>query len=233
MTGLSKLLGRYVSRAVKSGRPDRGVRWTLRYVRIRPQDPDAWLILGRVLIDQEMNVEAAEILRRGLIRHSNGPKMWSVLAEALVRDSKLEEARDVLREGKREHPESAWLELGESTLALAEGRFDDAGTHAENAGRRRGEEWEIARWAGWVLMQLPGGQQVAEEFLREAARRDTVQREAHLLLGVLLEETNPQDSAAYLYAAREKWRSAEMLENTLEEVRAAIWREDTQVQSDT
>jgi predicted Zn-dependent protease len=234
MTGLARIVWRYAMGAARRrGRPDRGVHLALWYVRLRPQDPHAWLLLGRLLIYQGLFDTAAQMLSRGLTRHADKPEMWFWLSNALVSTSRLEEASRILEEARAEHPGSAWPYLGLADLSRAARRYKEAATYAKEAARSRGEDWEVAAIAGEILMQLPKEEKVAEELLREAADRDTRDRHAHLLLGVLLEERSPSESAEFLRAARNAPSPTSEFNRLLEQTRASLWKDRAENESES
>lgn len=185
------------------------------------------MILGRLLLTQELTELAADILSRGLTRHGDRPDMHYWLSDALRGDSRPDEAKEVLEAARQLHPRSAWVHLGFACQAMYEERLEEAVAHADAAADLRGHDHEVTTFVGWTLMQLPNRHQAAEELLREAARRDMSHRLAHIWIGALLEEKDPREANAYLGAALQKW-PYEVFNHILEEARASIWHDGPQ-----
>jgi tetratricopeptide (TPR) repeat protein len=177
-------------------------------VRLRPRDPQGWIIWGNMLVRHGDYEEAERVLRQAMIRHprADAATGW-LLARSLTNRSRLREARELLEEQGRVFPGSRLPMIGLAEVALRQGRWDEAKVRIEDALRRTaptdvGGKYEAAR----LLAPIPGERRRAIEFLKQAMEDELPPHALpHLTLGVLLELEGDAEAQKHLQEAESLW----------------------------
>jgi hypothetical protein len=120
-----------------------------------------------------------------------------------------DEARAVLEEQTRRTPDSPVPYLALLSDYVGEGSVDQARAMIQEVlARTQPDEYLVKFELGSRAFGLPGGRQMAEDLLREAERHPGYHIvTSRVLLGVLLEGRNEEESRRYLDLARHEWVS--------------------------
>jgi tetratricopeptide (TPR) repeat protein len=193
-------------RAFLRGDNDGAISILSKYLKRRPRDPMAWLLLGCGLDRARRYEEAEDRLREGLQHHPDFHELRVKLAQVLFMQWKFEEARQQWQLVLEENPSSPHAYEGLASISLWEGDEEQARRLIEESISRRPDPI-LSMDLALLLVCIPGGRPRAGELLRAASQAKGFRRDPipHLLLAMFLEKTDPVSSAREMALARTYW----------------------------
>jgi tetratricopeptide (TPR) repeat protein len=231
--GFHRVVGWRLNRAIRNSDLERAERIAAAYARWRPRDPQAWLMWASVVLKAggpppptpsgpiERLVEIERVLRRGLEFHPNSINLSAELASMVSHQERYEEAEQIWSDLRARHPESPVPYAGLARLAATWGRYEQCKDLAEEAIKRNPDSETTENLAS-SLLYVPGERHRAMELL-ERAVKDTHNPATHVLLALLVEETDPARAQAHLAkAAQHLPRGSEDLEREITRTRAVL-----------
>jgi len=229
-------IGRVAEHLVASGRPEAAARLALMYRRLRPGDPNAWMVLGHVLRQAGRISEVRAGLREALHVHPGNELLREHLIYAFVSPPHylVEEARaevDLLLESATKP--SAGAEVAAATVAAHDRAWDVARHHAHRAERLLDASTHPfrAQRLGVTLMLIPGEDDAARRVWQRAATHTRAPYLPRIFYALLLETTDPSASRAELERARRGYRgSRARFDEEVRQARSALaeaiaWRD--------
>lgn len=221
--GLWQIAAWRVNRHWARGDEEAALRTASRFFRLRPRDPNAAWLFGRVLYHSGQSAAAEDALRTASEAHPDFPELALALADELRWEGRPEEAREVLLRQLERTPRSAIPIQGLISLATSERDWDEVRSLAKEAeGLIASDDFAGKYELGERLAEVPAARPVAQRFLREASVGLPRHGMCNLVLAVLLEETDPQDAAKHMAIARRFWRAPKPIDEVVDQVRSAI-----------
>lgn len=221
--GLWRIAAWRVNRQRARGDEEAALRTASRFFRIRPRDPNAAWLFGRVLYHSGQSAAAEEALRRASEAHPDFPELALALADELRWEGRPEEARAVLLRQRERTPRSAIPIQGLIALATSARDWDEVRSLAKEAeGLIASDDFAGRYELGVRLAEVPAARPLAQRLLREASVGLSRHGMCNLVLAVLLEETDPQDAAKHMAIARKYWQAPKPIDEVVDQVRSAI-----------
>jgi hypothetical protein len=203
-------VARLVERATLHGKEGKAKRIADAYLRLRPRDPEAWLIRYRVARNFESTGEQEEYLRLGQARNPSSMAIKAASARFLIEYSRLDEAALLVEEFLHTEPSSPVGYGLAAEIARLRGEDRRVASLAEEVLRRADveentEHHETLVALGVTLLHSEAWQPHARKVLEKAANPNWPDPRPHMLLALLLKDRNPEASRKHLRRARHFW----------------------------
>jgi tetratricopeptide (TPR) repeat protein len=193
-----------------------------RYTRLRPRDPNGWLLWDQVALS--LGRESEAILRQGLDSNPNSIEIAARLTRVLLANHKNQEARELIEIMARLDPQSPYLFVCSAMLARRQGDLQAMrrfATKVEELVNERDCDQVADCLVGLAAtLELGGEIEWAKSLFLRAAKGPCEYASPHLQLAVLLEAEDPTAAAFHLERARALWiDNEELLEEDLRRLR--------------
>lgn len=193
-----------------------------RYIRMRPRDPNAYLMLQWLLVDYtEVPLQEIElVLREGMKRCRGHAGLAYSVGQMLVwryqeapDEALLLEARQLFDYARDQDPSSPRPYLGHAWASAASGDLEGARELAGQT-RRRIEVTDFETPDGYetfhnlirLLLRIPGSDETAIDWLEQTAALEASGANPHIYLSFMFEAANEAKSQSHMEQARKRWR---------------------------
>lgn len=189
-----------IRRAILRGRTARALKLARHYVRFYPRDTNAWKTMAVVLARTD-GPDPGEALKQA-VEHYSSPALYQELITLLLGRGQVEDARLVLDELTHKYPNSPSTELGRADLAIHEARWDQALLVLNRLLSFPRLPPIVLYEVAKRMVDIPDQRVRAVELL--SAFVDKVPRDplAHMMLAVLLQNTEPERALRHTNSAR-------------------------------
>jgi predicted Zn-dependent protease len=208
--GLWKVWARRIQRAWARGDDASAAEIAAKYVGLRPTDPKGWDLWVQALLKARRPGEAEAAAREGLERHPEDLWLRYWVGHLLCARHEFVEARSLF-EDLLKHSSSPLPHLGLAYVAqFGEKDPAKAKRFIEEADERAGGTPRLWMDFGWVLIQDTDTRPQGIEILRRTLEAFPEEPTVHLLLSVLLEDSDPAGAINHVDRARGTWRERDV-----------------------
>ncbi len=204
--GYYKIAWWRAGRALSAGQKAKAVRILESLVRHRPKDPMAWLSYAKMLVRLGEGSDAERLLRRALALHPDSLFLRSLFADVLYNAWDFDEARREWEDIRRDHPEAPDSYKGLAGIALYGGDWKRVSQLIDESLARHPDPYMLMDTA-ILLAAVPAERGRAKDLLLQVTQAPKLRRDPtpHLLLSMLLEESDAEASAEHMAIARKHW----------------------------
>jgi Tfp pilus assembly protein PilF len=190
-------VNRRVQAALLDGKYRKAERIATFYTRLRPNNPEAWLIHHRVHTTRRDYKRAEEIVQQGLSRVPESPTLLDALVDLLMKrraqgDRDMERGRDLILQLIHNHPNSPYSLVARVRLAEDDRNIEEMRRLVREADR----DWDLSTEdqhfcflrLSTLLLSLPEERQTARRLFEKAANTKWSNPIPHMVLAVLTEK---------------------------------------------